>query len=237
MNGLSSLESRLHPAGASGRVSVAALMGYWYVAARSERLRARPLACTVLGYPIVLFRAPSGEPSALLDRCAHRNVALSLGQVQKEGTLRCAYHGWEYSSDGRCTRIPGHLGPVPEKLGHIPFFATAEHDGLIWVYATPNVNPATPTPRITQFGAGYTRVIREVRVEATLHAAIENALDVPHTAFLHGGLFRGRHGHRVTATTTHFCDRIVTEYSGEPRPTGLAAQLLAPAGGVVQHRE
>ena len=31
---------------------------------------------------------------------------------------------------------------------------------------------------------------KEFRVEASLHAAVENTLDVPHTAFLHGVLFR-----------------------------------------------
>jgi phenylpropionate dioxygenase-like ring-hydroxylating dioxygenase large terminal subunit len=225
------------PAFAGGHLSVAALQGYWYAVARSQALRAKPLAVVLLGTPIVVYRSGKGEVTALLDRCPHRNVPLSLGRVHGDGTLCCAYHGWQFRSDGSCTAIPGLLKPAHERLGRVPYFAAAERAGLIWVYAKPNTSPpeAVPNPSTPPNAAGYVRVVREVAVEATLHAAIENALDVLHTAFLHGGLFRGERKNRITATTTMSSDRVVTEYTGEPRPTGLAAKLLAPAGGFVQH--
>lgn len=232
-----SIQRRLEPAFASGHLSVATLQGYWYPIARSRQLRTEPLATTLLGIPLVVFRSGTGQIAALLDRCPHRNVPLALGKVQHDGSLQCAYHGWRFCADGRCVAIPGLVRPVHEKLGRVPAFAAAESGGLIWVYATQDAAPqsSTPDPLARVSGPGYTCVMREVAVQSTLHAAIENALDVPHTAFLHGGLFRGQRTHRVTAKVTQSADRVVTEYTGEPRPSGLAARLLSLEPGVVRH--
>jgi hypothetical protein len=72
-------------------------------------------------------------------------------------------------------------------------------------------------------------------LQATLHAALENMLDVPHTAFLHRGLFRSGPKHKITAIVRRFGDRAEAEYVGEPRPSGLLGRLLAPRGGTVVH--
>jgi hypothetical protein len=83
---------------------------------------------------------------------------------------------------------------------------------------------------------GYTTVVREVAVQASLHAALENALDVPHTAYLHAGLFRSSDKkNTITAVVSRQADRVVAEYLDEPRPTGIVARLLSPSGGIVQH--
>ena len=59
-----------------------ALPGAWYVACFSRHLRARPVARTVGGTPLALFRDGLGRPRAVLDRCPHRNVPLSYGTVR-----------------------------------------------------------------------------------------------------------------------------------------------------------
>lgn len=93
----------------SGRFSVARVMRAWYVACESNELLETPLARTIYGQPFVLFRDGVGRPGALLDRCAHRNVPLSLGRVA-EGRLQCSYHGWQYDGGGTCVKIPGLCG-------------------------------------------------------------------------------------------------------------------------------
>jgi phenylpropionate dioxygenase-like ring-hydroxylating dioxygenase large terminal subunit len=118
----------------------------------------------------------------------------------------------------------------------VPSYAALERDGLVWVYLESNVEPESePFSVGGEIGPGYTRVIRDVQAEATLHAAIENALDVPHTAFLHQGLFRGGKKNPITACVSRFANRVEVEYLGEPRPPGIVARILSPSGGVVQH--
>jgi hypothetical protein len=58
---------------------------------------------------------------------------------------------------------------------------------------------------------------------------------VPHTAFLHRGLFRGGKPHEITAIVRRTAERVEAEYVGEPRPEGLVGRLLSPRPGTVQH--
>jgi hypothetical protein len=83
---------------------------------------------------------------------------------------------------------------------------------------------------------GFAAVHRSTRLRATPLAAVENALDVAHTAFLHRGLFRGRRAPvAVRATVRRLPHGVEAVYEGEPRPPGLVARLLSPEGGVVEH--
>src|SRR5579859_916411 len=156
----------------------AGLQNQWFIACRSSQLRRRPLARTVLGQPLVLFRS-SGPAAALVDRCPHRNVPLSAGRVTGE-RLACPYHGWEFDGQGVCRSVPGLVaadaaatgdetaagdetarnneltaedGPAhaqPEAL-NATAVPTAEQDGCVWVYHGAGA-PTSPPPRFAYLG-------------------------------------------------------------------------------------
>lgn len=218
------------------RASVARPLKYWYILATAGELGDEPIARTLFGMPIVLFRDGSGKAGALLDRCPHRNVPLSPGRVNG-GRLECPYHGWRFDTGGVCRFVPSLCGPSEGKARRVPSFATREEEGFIWVYATPNEEPEVEPHKFRFARAkGYTTVRRMVEAQGTMHAALENALDVPHTAFLHKGLFRSEsRGITITAKIHRSADRVETEYLGEPRPPGIVARILSPSGGMVTH--
>lgn len=216
-----------------------ALPGGWYVACFSGDLALKPLARTVCARPMVLFRSGGGQAVALLDRCPHRNVPLSCGAVH-DGLLECCYHGWTFDGSGACRAIPGLLDPAgPDRRARrVESFPTIEQDGLVWVQPSPVRGGAGALPRrLAPVGsAGYSTVRRHVRFQAGLHACLENALDVPHTAFLHGGLFRGgREPVEIEVAVRERAGAVEAQYEGEPRPEGLVGRVLAPEGGVVTH--
>jgi phenylpropionate dioxygenase-like ring-hydroxylating dioxygenase large terminal subunit len=219
-----------------GSASVAKVLRAWYVMCESHELDDKPLARKLMGEPLVVFRGDDGKPGVLLDRCAHRNVPLSLGRVT-DCRLECAYHGWQYDQQGDCKKIPGLIGKTELGRRAVDSYATRELDGYVWAYATPNVQPDTEPFRLPAVDdKAYTTVRRVVEAEATLHAVVENALDVPHTAFLHKGLFRGAGTtNTITAVVTRDEHHVQTEYVGEPRPEGLAARIMSPSGGIVTH--
>ncbi len=219
-----------------GRVSVARPTAWWYAVATSDELGATSIGRTLMNMPLVLFRDERGRPAALLDRCPHRNVPLSGGPV-RSGQIECAYHGWRFSGDGRCRHIPSLKGDCEGRARNAPSFATRELDGFIWVYATPDVEPTREPYRFALATTpGYTSVRQVVEAPGTLFSTVENALDVPHTAFLHRGLFRAEsRGITITAVVRRRADRVEAEYLGEPRPPGLVAKLLSPSGGMVTH--
>lgn len=228
------LHEKLTPPETKGHLSVARLTRFWYVACQSRELTDKPLSRDVLGVPLVLFRTRQGQAAALLDRCPHRNVPLSLGRVVAGGRLECAYHGWQFEGDGRCSHVPGLIASDGRER-RTPAAAVLEQDGFVWVYPELDTEPDSAPFQLLPVGSGYTRVVREVVTEATLHATIENALDVPHTAFLHRGLFRGGKQNEITATVRRSADRVEVEYTGEPRPSGIAGRVLSPSGGLVEH--
>ena len=231
-----SLAPQLRPPDTKGHVSVAKLTDYWYIACPSRRLGRGPLKRTILGLPMVLFRDGSGRPTTLLDRCAHRNVPLSRGRVRKD-CLECAYHGWQFDRQGICRRVPGLSQEREPKGRRVPCFATREQEGFVWVFANAELAPKTDPPSFPLLAEpGYTSVRRVVQAEGSLHAVAENALDVPHTAFLHRGLFRGGgKPNEIEVVVRRTVDRVEAEYIGEPRPAGMVGRILSPSGGVVTH--
>ncbi len=218
------------------KISVARCTDYWYVACASKSLGKKPLAVTILGIPMVIFRASDGQAGALLDRCPHRNVPLSMGSVAGPH-LRCAYHGWEFDTAGQCQHIPGLKGECQSKGRAAQAFPVREQQGYVWVYTNSETQPDVEPFDIPLYGdSRYTMVHQLVEARGTMHATIENALDVPHTSFLHKGLFRGT-GKRndIDVVVRRWSDRVEAQYIGEPRPEGLAARIASPGGGEVEH--
>jgi phenylpropionate dioxygenase-like ring-hydroxylating dioxygenase large terminal subunit len=152
---------------------------------------------------------------------------LSRGRLVGE-RLECAYHGWQYDREGICRLVPALCDGGPAQGQLVPAYPVIEQQGYVWVFATPGPIPAIRPFLFPHLGeAGYTSVRFDFQVEATLHATLENQLDVPHTAFLHRGLFRGGKRNRITAVVRRWRHRVEAEYIGEPPPRGLAARLLA----------
>ncbi len=75
---------------------------FWYrVMPMSLLADDKPQGFQLLGQKIVVWLGAEGKPAAAIDRCCHRSANLSLGSVTN-GEIACAYHGWQYDSDGNC---------------------------------------------------------------------------------------------------------------------------------------
>lgn len=222
----------------SGRFTKLAPLDAWYVACLSRDLRSKPVAATVVGVPMVLFRDGTGTAASMVDRCPHRNVPLSVGRCV-DGELECGYHGWRFDSDGACVEVPGFVEDDPDRsVRRVPTFPTVERNGMVWV-APKGVPPDAPPPELTGVDVpGYRTINLRLDVPGPMLAAVENALDVPHTSFLHRGLFRGRTERvPIAVTVRHGADSVEAIFEGEPVPPGLLGRLLGGDGGVVEHTD
>ncbi|HMC51874.1 MAG TPA: Rieske 2Fe-2S domain-containing protein [Acidimicrobiales bacterium] len=214
----------------TGHFSVAFPRRWWYPVCRSSSLGRRPLGVILMERPLALFRDGAGRPAAVLDRCSHRNAPLSLGSVHA-GCIRCPYHGWRYDRDGRCREVPGLLADASSPTRDVEAHAGVEQDGFVWVWGEPGAEPvgrpfALPSP---QEGTVFS-----CDLDCTLHAALENTLDVPHTAFLHRGIFRGTRPKELKAVRRDLDNGCEVEFVGEP--VGLGRIQGGPlAGKVFEH--
>ncbi len=206
--------------GRGGRYSIALPRRSWYPACTTKDLgRRRPLAIELMGAPLVVFRDGHGEPGVLVDRCPHRNAPLSGGRVH-QGSLECGYHGWRFDGTGRCVAIPGIDGAVEGRRG-VGTHAAVERDGIVWFWSEPDEAPTGEPFRLPDLGSGTREVVLRYDIDATMHAAIENTLDVPHTAFLHRGLLRGATPKEIHAVRRPIPGGVEVQYHGEPFGIGF----------------
>jgi phenylpropionate dioxygenase-like ring-hydroxylating dioxygenase large terminal subunit len=213
------------------------IRGAWYVLAMSGEVTTAPIVRKLYGVPITVFRGADGVVGALVDRCPHRNIPLSGGVVVGDA-LQCPYHGWQFARDGRCAKIPGYEGEADHPSRRPVAYAVREQQGFVWAWGDPDQEPVgDPFWFRLADNPDYLVVRREMRAQASVHAVVENALDVPHTAFLHGGLFREDKKDRkpIRCVIERGPTSVQCEFIGESAPTGIAARILAPRGGVVTH--
>jgi renierapurpurin 18,18'-hydroxylase len=168
---------------------VAANPDFWYPVALSRSVRAgRVLATVFAGERIALYRGKSRTIYALEDRCAHRQVPLSMGVVEGE-TLRCCYHAWAYRGDGRISQIPylskGDGRPPRGVRGYL----VREAYGMVFVFpGDPEKAAVTALPEVPAFGSPkYETMTFSRTVRCHYSFMHENLLDMNHQ-FLHRGV-------------------------------------------------
>ncbi len=107
------------------------LRNCWYVAAFDHEVGEGPLARTVLGEPIVLYRRSGGTVAALADSCCHRALPLSMGTVVGDN-LRCGYHGLVFAADGKCVSVPGQSTVPPGAA--VRSYPVTQRYNWVWVW-------------------------------------------------------------------------------------------------------
>lgn len=197
---------------------------YWWPLATIAELDAgKPLARTLHGEPLVLFKGASGQPVVMQDRCPHRHAPLSCGHLHR-GELSCPYHGWRFAEDGRCSKVPGMTGQ-PGGKPLVKVLASRAAYGLVWACSRPEA--ATPPPS----GPAVIDHVDSFFMTDTVHCemadAAENFLDGFHTHFVHAGWIR-RDSQRqvVKARVRRLGDGIEASYSEEGLQSGLISRLL-----------
>ncbi|MFD5813153.1 Rieske 2Fe-2S domain-containing protein [Streptomyces sp. NPDC127038] len=210
------------PAAGSGAVSDLRRVGispdHWYPVATSRKVRRnRTFAAVFAGERIVLYRGRSGAVHALEDRCAHRQVPLSMGVVEGD-ILRCCYHAWAYRGDGRISQIPYLPKGCERPPRGVRSYPVREAYGLVFVFpGDPALAEDAPFPFLPEYhSAGHRTMTFSRTVHCHYSFMHENLLDMNHQ-FLHRSVL----------------GRIRPELLGyDAGPTHVEARyLFVPAGG------
>jgi phenylpropionate dioxygenase-like ring-hydroxylating dioxygenase large terminal subunit len=155
----------------------------WTPVCLSRDLRpGKPLARRIAGERVVFFRDAAGKACALIDRCPHRGVTLSLGRVVK-GELECPFHGWRFDGEGRNCGVPWNPDAKREHLGACAL-PVREIAGLLWLH-TGFAPQAGPLVSETLFAPDIALCAQSVVWNAHWTRVMENMLDMPHLPFVH----------------------------------------------------
>jgi phenylpropionate dioxygenase-like ring-hydroxylating dioxygenase large terminal subunit len=171
----------------------------------------RPVSLRTFGKNWVLWRTlqTPDRIQCVEDRCSHRGAQLSKGNLTADGTLQCAYHGWEFNTNGKCVRVPqikpGQTMPLSCHLKK-PLNVIG-YNGIVYASyedteALPAI-PPPPAPSLSQSNIGYDGIHREGVIDEPIFQTdylleanynfwiqIENLLDPAHIHFVHNG-FQG----------------------------------------------
>lgn len=161
---------------------------FWYPVIPRQQLIEGPQAFELLGEPLVLWLDEEGQAAAVRDRCCHRTAKLSLGKVD-QGRICCPYHGWEFSAQGDCVKVP-QLKPdcaIPSTY-RVDAYRCQERYGYVWVCLE---EPLIDIPMIDEAGDSSYRLIQEFYEpwECAGLRVMENELDLAHPTFVHTTTF------------------------------------------------
>ncbi|NJO80811.1 MAG: aromatic ring-hydroxylating dioxygenase subunit alpha [Cyanobacteria bacterium RM1_2_2] len=194
-----------------------ALAAFWYPIAFSREVTNQPISATLLDQRLVIWRTASGIFIAN-DICLHRGVPLSMGHVDGEHLI-CKYHGFHYSTDGRCVLVPADPNAsIPAKLC-LKTYPVKEAYGLIWttLTGTGDRNGEDFLPDFHEWNnPNYQQILPEVTdLNAAAGRQMEGFLDVAHFAWVHTNTFGYRN------------NPIVPQYEVRKTHRGIRAEYLS----------
>jgi renierapurpurin 18,18'-hydroxylase len=138
---------------------------FWYPVALSGDVRKKKtFAATFAGERIALYRGDSGTVYALEDRCAHRQVPLSMGVVEGD-VLRCCYHAWAYCGNGRISQIPYLPRGAARPPRGVRSYPIQEAYGLVFVFpGDPHDAAETALPELPEFNSARHKTMTFSRI-------------------------------------------------------------------------
>jgi len=157
----------------------------WYAVAWDHEVGRTPLARTVCGESVVLYKTTAGTVTALADRCWHRLAPLSMGEVLDSDEIQCPYHGLRFGPDGRCTHMPSQ-DRIPKTACVQAYPAVLRHR-FIWVWiGDPEHADEARIPDLhwnddpAWIGEGGT-----IFLQANYKLLIDNLMDLTHETYVH----------------------------------------------------
>lgn len=192
---------------------------HWYVAGHGRDLGRELTSRWILGDPICFYRREDGAPVALVDRCIHRQMPLTLGRL-KGNNVECAYHGIVFGDDGRALRIPSQK-QVPRAC-RVHRYPLVESGGLLWIWmGDPERADQASIPSHSWLSApGWTTVRGTMRGDARAQLINENLVDLSHVTFLHPETVGTAEVAEAPASTEYHerSVRVVRSMSNVPNP-------------------
>lgn len=205
------------------------LRNAWYVGAYASEVEQAPLARTILGEPVLLYRTEGGRAVALEDRCCHRNLPLSMGR--REGDcIRCGYHGLKFDPRGECVEIPGQKEIPPG--ARVKSYPVVEKWNFVWLWMGDPENrdddllprwQCIDDPKLTTTMGNN---CQPLPMKCNWELNNDNLLDLMHVVYVHTDTLGGAGLDRHPITTERLPRAVrMLRWSSHVEPPPLLAQL------------
>ncbi|GFE66873.1 aromatic ring-hydroxylating oxygenase subunit alpha [Litoreibacter roseus] len=157
-----------------------------------------------LGLPFLLLRDRTGQVRVFQNICRHRGMILVDGPRKIEGAIRCPYHSWCYSTEGKLVATPHVGGPGQnshadmdrDTLGLLEVRSHVWRD-VVFINVSGNAAPfeevhADLIDRWREFDQpiyhGGPKATFTLKAETNWKLAVENYCESYHLPWVHPGL-------------------------------------------------
>jgi phenylpropionate dioxygenase-like ring-hydroxylating dioxygenase large terminal subunit len=191
------------------------------------------------GEPILIVRDKEGTLRAFSNVCRHRAGPIALGSGCKN-VLRCQYHGWTYTLDGRLIGTPdvdgveffdrSTMGMVPLRLETWENFIFVNFDGQ----AEPLAAFLGDIPNQAggfSFQGLQTVERRDYVIECNWKVYVDNYLEGYHIPIAHPGLMREIDYAKYRTDTFRYYSQQFAPIRGM-KPEEMAERLYEPGSGL-----
>ena len=159
----------------------------WYVASWDHEIDRQPLARTICGEAMLLYRRFDRSVVALHDACPHRLLPLSMG-IKEGDNIRCRYHGLLIDSTGNAIEMPVTSERVHRSIC-VKAYPVVERHRFVWGWIgeaekvdeklIPDFWPCSH-PNWTFDGDYY-------HIKCDYRLVIDNLMDLTHETYTHQG--------------------------------------------------
>jgi choline monooxygenase len=157
-------------------------------------------ACDLLGEPLVITRDANGSLHTLSNVCRHRGSTIAANRGNC-ATLRCPYHGWTYSLDGRLLGQPEFEGvrDWDRSTAALPSYRSETWDPFVFVNLDADAPPLAEIlgdipQNASRLGCDLSKLHyygrRDYVIDCNWKVYIDNYLEGYHVPAAHPGLFR-----------------------------------------------
>ena len=207
------------------------LAQHWFPVARVQDVSLQPQQVTLLDVKMALYQTESGSIHLVRDICPHRGVPLSKGWVKGEHLI-CPYHGLEYNTQGKCSKIPAQpeLTKISDRFS-LTQFPVVEKYGLIWTSIFSRDQSTANFPVLDSWDQPEHQAILPpfVDIAGSSGRQLEGFIDVAHFAWVHQQSFADRDNPVVPSYTTERTSYgLQTEYISDVSNYPHGMQHLAP---------
>ena len=157
----------------------------WYVAGWSSEFNQALKPLVMLEQALVAYRQADGALAVLEDRCPHRQLPLSKGQIV-DNNIRCGYHGMTFDSTGQCVRIPGQEN-IPS-TAYVRSYPVHEKNDIVFVWmGSPEKANIDDIFDLPQFSSDQWHAHQGDALHLKAHYlnVAENLVDPAHVSFVH----------------------------------------------------
>tara|TARA_Y100001934_G_C12381517_1_gene792705 strand:- start:4251 stop:5276 length:1026 start_codon:yes stop_codon:yes gene_type:complete len=157
----------------------------WYVAGWGSEFDQQLLKVKILDEDLVMYRTSAGFVTALLDRCPHKLLPLSMGQLIDDN-IQCGYHGTTFDAAGKCTHIPGQPRVPPTACVRV--YPVYERHDIVWVWMGDPENANTDVvfdlPQMSD-PAWDNHQGDALHIKSSYINVAENLVDPAHVTYVH----------------------------------------------------